>query len=198
MEETLFYVLGVALVVTALALSAVGLRWESFPARRGIMVGLMAMVGAIVVATGAFAWLNADEEQDEHAAEHAEERQAAFEEEQAEIEAEQVAEEPPPQPGGQAEGGAQAAAAEGEALFTDLGCGGCHTLEAAGSTGTTGPVLDQVLKGKDEAFIRESIVNPNAQIASGFDPDIMPQTYGQDLTPEELDALVAYVAQSTR
>ena len=197
MEETLFYVLGIALVVAALALSAVGLRRESFPTNRGILIGLTALVGAVVLATAAFAWLNAEEEQDEHAAERAAERQAAFEEEQAEIEAEQVAEEPPPQAGGQEAGGAPAAA-EGEALFADFGCSGCHTLEAAGSTATTGPVLDQALKGKDEAFIRESIVNPNAQIASGFAPDIMPQTYGQDLTPEELNTLVAYIAQSTR
>jgi cytochrome c551/c552 len=198
MEETLFYVLGIALVIAALILSGVGLRWGSFPPNRGALLGITALIAAMVLATGAFAWMNAEEEQDEHAAEHAAERQEAFEEQQAEAEAEQVAEEPAPEPGGEAGGGEEAAAAEGETLFTDLGCGGCHTLQAAGSTGTTGPVLDETLSDKDEAYIRQSIVDPNAEIASGFGPDIMPQDYGQDLTPQEIDALVAYVSQSTR
>src|SRR5215218_10698117 len=58
--------------------------------------------------------------------------------------------------------------AQGKALFVSQGCGGCHTFKAAGTSGQTGPNLDQTLKGKDEAYIRESIVDPNATIASGF------------------------------
>ncbi len=37
-----------------------------------------------------------------------------------------------------------AAAASGPQLFASAGCGGCHTLAAAGSTGTVGPNLDQL------------------------------------------------------
>jgi cytochrome c oxidase subunit 2 len=53
-----------------------------------------------------------------------------------------------------------------------------------------------VLKGKDAAFIRESIVNPNAEIAQGFQPNIMPQDYGQKLSDKQLNDLVAFLSQS--
>ena len=53
-------------------------------------------------------------------------------------------------------------------MFESQGCTGCHTLAAAGSTGTTGPDLDGALKGKSTAFIKESIVDPNAEIAEGL------------------------------
>jgi mono/diheme cytochrome c family protein len=71
----------------------------------------------------------------------------------------------------------------GVAVFNDQGCGSCHTLAAAGSTGNVGPNLDEALQGKDAAFIHQSIVNPNAVVAEGFQPGIMPQNYGQSLTP---------------
>ena len=58
---------------------------------------------------------------------------------------------------------------DGKTIFTDAaGCGACHTLADAGTTGTIGPDLDKVLKGKDEAFIQQSIVDPNAEIADGL------------------------------
>jgi cytochrome c oxidase subunit 2 len=74
-------------------------------------------------------------------------------------------------------------------------CGGCHKLADAGTAGGVGPDLDQVLKGKDEAFIRQSIVDPNAEIAEGFDKGIMPDTYEKLLTKPELDALVKYLEE---
>lgn len=86
--------------------------------------------------------------------------------------------------------------ATGRRVFTQSAspaCGACHTLADAGTTGTTGPNLDQVLKGKDAAFIRQSILQPNAQIAKGFGPNIMPPNYGSTLSKQELDALVAYL-----
>jgi cytochrome c oxidase subunit II len=88
------------------------------------------------------------------------------------------------------------AAANGRTIFTQTAqpaCGTCHTLAAAGTTGTAGPNLGQVLKGKDAAFIRQSILNPNAQIAPGFSPGIMPQNFGSSLSKAQLAALVAYL-----
>jgi cytochrome c oxidase subunit II len=102
---------------------------------------------------------------------------------------------PKPPPGAT---GAGAAAAVGKQVFTgDAGCGGCHTLADAGSTGKVGPDLDTALKGKDVAFIRESVVNPNAEIAKGFGKGIMPQDFGQTLSKQQLDALVTYLQQAT-
>jgi cytochrome c oxidase subunit 2 len=80
---------------------------------------------------------------------------------------------------------------------TATACGACHTLADAGTTGTIGPVLDKVLKGKDAAFIRESIVTPNKLIAKGFPASVMPQDFSKTLSPAELDALVNYLAKVT-
>jgi cytochrome c oxidase subunit 2 len=84
--------------------------------------------------------------------------------------------------------------AAGKAVFTgSAGCSGCHTLADAGSTATVGPDLDKVLAGKDEAFILTSIVDPNAVIAQGYQPNIMPGNFRETLSQDQLDALVAYL-----
>ena len=75
-------------------------------------------------------------------------------------------------------------------------CGICHTLAAAGSTATTGPNLDDSLKGKDASFIMQSIVDPNAVIAQGFGPGIMPTTFSQTLTQDDISGLVDYLMTS--
>jgi mono/diheme cytochrome c family protein len=85
--------------------------------------------------------------------------------------------------------------AAGKAAYDSNGCGGCHTFTPAGSKGTIGPNLDQALKGKDAEFVRESIVDPNAEIAEGFQPNVMPQTYGQQLTSKQIADLVAFLLQ---
>jgi len=99
---------------------------------------------------------------------------------------------PPGEPGEAGEAGEDAGAPDGKALFADNGCGGCHALADAGTTGGTGPNLDEALADKDAAFIEESIVDPSAEIAEGFS-DIMPPNFEQTLQPEELDALVKYL-----
>ena len=81
----------------------------------------------------------------------------------------------------------------GKAVFVDTGCGSCHTFEAAGTSGTTGPNLDESLQGKDEQYIFNAIVNPDAQIAEGFQPGLMPQTYGEQLDEKQLGDLVAFM-----
>jgi mono/diheme cytochrome c family protein len=83
--------------------------------------------------------------------------------------------------------------AAGKAVFTETGCGGCHTFQAAGAKGTVGPDLDKALKGKDAAFIEESITDPNAEVASGFAQGIMPQDYGTKLDSKQLADLVAFL-----
>jgi plastocyanin len=80
MEETLFYVLGGALVVVALAASAVGLRAETFPPSRGALSAGLAVFAGLVLATTTFAVLNARKEQKDRRAEQAEEATAQEEE----------------------------------------------------------------------------------------------------------------------
>src|SRR6476659_1043975 len=72
MDETLFYVFGIALVLSALALSALGLRSESFPPSRIVLAGVVAYFVALVGATATFAVLNARDEQRKRDAEQVE------------------------------------------------------------------------------------------------------------------------------
>jgi mono/diheme cytochrome c family protein len=90
----------------------------------------------------------------------------------------------------------------GKAVFAANGCGGCHTLAAAGATGKVGPDLDdltaEAAKAGEplEAFIKESIVSPSAYIAPGYSDGIMPATFGSSLKPQQLADLVAFLNQS--
>jgi cytochrome c oxidase subunit 2 len=96
-------------------------------------------------------------------------------------------------------GGATGDPAAGKEVFSTTAqppCGSCHTLAEANASGTVGPDLDQVLKGKDAAFIHESIVDPDAEIASGFSAGIMPAVYGDQLDEQQLADLVAFLEQS--
>lgn len=43
------------------------------------------------------------------------------------------------------------------------------------------------------AFIRESIVKPNAYISPGYPRGVMPQTFGKSLTKPQIDDLVAFM-----
>ena len=84
--------------------------------------------------------------------------------------------------------------AAGKALFASNGCGGCHTFEAAGSSGAVGPNLDEVLEGKDAEFVHQSIVEPNAEVAEGYNAGVMPSF--QQLSEDQVNDLVAFLTQS--
>ena len=72
-------------------------------------------------------------------------------------------------------------AAAGKDWFMQSGCGACHTFTPAGSHGTIGPDLDKLkasatTAGQElDAFIAASIMDPNAYIAPGFKPGVMPK-----------------------
>jgi cytochrome c oxidase subunit II len=101
--------------------------------------------------------------------------------------------------GRQTSGGGNA----GAAVFAQNGCGSCHTLEEANATGTTGPSLEELPQEAQragqplEAFVRESIVEPDAYVERGFTAGVMPKTYA-DLPEEQIDALVQYLVRSSR
>jgi mono/diheme cytochrome c family protein len=91
----------------------------------------------------------------------------------------------------------------GEQIFVSgtpggaLSCGSCHTMQAAGTSGTTGPNLDKVLTSDPPSATRESIVDPNKEIVPGYRANVMPPNYATALTPQQLDAVVNYVYHST-
>jgi plastocyanin len=76
MNETLFYVFGIALIISAIAVSAVGLKFENFPPNRGILAGVVLYFAALVGLTAVFAVLNAQDEQAHREAEQAAEASA--------------------------------------------------------------------------------------------------------------------------
>ena len=91
----------------------------------------------------------------------------------------------------------------GKAVFDEQGCGSCHTFSAAQASGDVGPDLDDLpaearRAGKPlEAFVRESIVEPDAYVERGFSANLMPETYG-GLPKQQLDALVQYLVEGGR
>ena len=100
--------------------------------------------------------------------------------------------------GGSSGGGGDATA--GKAVWVAQGCGSCHTLAAAGSSGNVGPDLDTALAGDAGStpladFVRESIVDPDKVIASGFTAGLMPTDFGTKLSSADIDNLVALITQ---
>lgn len=100
---------------------------------------------------------------------------------------------PPPEPAPRTTGGASGSVEAGKTLFRVSGCGGCHTFAAAGTSGTTGPDLDESLAGKDAAYAEQAIVDPDADVAEGYSPGVMPQTYEQQFSPEQIADLVTFL-----
>ena len=73
-------------------------------------------------------------------------------------------------------------ATDGKSVFVQAGCGSCHTLKAAGSSGTVGPNLDQ-LKAAEPRVLKQ-VTNGGA---------VMPAFKGR-LTPAQIQAVAKYVA----
>jgi mono/diheme cytochrome c family protein len=84
----------------------------------------------------------------------------------------------------------------GAQVFASNGCGNCHTLAAAESGGVTGPNLDEVLPGETQAHVEEMVKDPNAEIAKGYPPNVMPQNYEQLLSSKEIEDLVKYLLEN--
>lgn len=87
--------------------------------------------------------------------------------------------------------------AEGQSLFEDLGCRECHAgPEAVGPSleglfGTEVTLQTGQTVTVDEGYVRESILNPGAQLVQGYE-DVMP-SFQDRLDDQQLDALVAYI-----
>jgi len=93
---------------------------------------------------------------------------------------------------------------DGKAVFTSAGCGACHAFTPAGTTAAVGPNLDNVAAdakkaGQDPAaYVKESILNPNKVVAPGYKPDVMPGNFGDSLSAQQVDALVAYLTAGSK
>lgn len=120
---------------------------------------------------------------------------SASEAESAEAERAETAE---PAAGEEPEAGTAGGSSSGTQLFTSSGCGSCHTLAAAGSTGEVGPNLNEFLAPDDDTQgVEVMIVEPNSELAEGYPANVMPQDYGQTLSSAEVHQLAEYLVEST-
>ncbi|HEY2437041.1 MAG TPA: c-type cytochrome [Solirubrobacteraceae bacterium] len=103
-------------------------------------------------------------------------------------------------------------AAAGKAVFTGVGgCGSCHTLAAAGTSGTVGPNLDKDLRincatpqskkirgATLPQCIQTAIVKPYAYLPAGYAAGVMPNNFSQTLSPSQIKALVTFISSATK
>ena len=86
------------------------------------------------------------------------------------------------------------------------GCATCHSVEpdkklvgpslAGIATDAASTVKEADYKGQAKTaqdWLRESITNPNADIAEGFQPNLMPQNMKDELSSQEINSLIAYL-----
>jgi len=79
-------------------------------------------------------------------------------------------------------------------IIRGAGCIGCHKIDGEG--GAIGPDLTHVGSRLSGNLIRESILNPDAKVAKGYEKfkGIMPKMFGNQLTAAQLEALVQFLA----
>ena len=109
--------------------------------------------------------------------------------------------------GGDAAAEASAGGASGDpvklglAVATQYACVSCHTPDGKTGVGPTWKGLsghevelaDGSKANADDAYLKESITTPNAKVVKGFQPNVMPATFGTQLKPEQIDQLIAYI-----
>jgi cytochrome c oxidase subunit 2 len=110
---------------------------------------------------------------------------------------------PTPSPPTKGQPGGQPSVAA-KSIFTSNGCSNCHTLTAAGAAGKLGPDLDKLPAEAQKAgqplaaFVKTSIVDPNAYVEPTFPKGVMPSNFGQTISQSDLATLVQYLIQSSK
>jgi cytochrome c oxidase subunit 2 len=106
-----------------------------------------------------------------------------------------------PPPGG---GGSSSGSAVAISVFTKNGCTACHTFTPIpAARGKIGPDLDNLKEAAAkagmplDAYIEQSITDPNAYITPGYKPNVMPPGFGSSIPKSQLDQLVQYLAANT-
>jgi mono/diheme cytochrome c family protein len=83
---------------------------------------------------------------------------------------------------------------DGMTMLRDGGCFGCHKLGDEGAE--VGPNFTHLGSRSNAAAIRQSILDPDAKIAAGFESmkGIMPKGLGDQMTATQLETLVSFLA----
>jgi mono/diheme cytochrome c family protein len=90
-------------------------------------------------------------------------------------------------------GGFAGGSTDPKALIKEAGCRNCHMLDGDG--GTMAPDLTHVGARRDAKSLHDKIVDPGSSITKGFEnmAGVMPKTFGTDMSPAQLDALVHFL-----
>ncbi|MHB8932681.1 MAG: cytochrome c oxidase subunit II [Bellilinea sp.] len=91
--------------------------------------------------------------------------------------------------------------ARGERWAKNNGCQSCHSVDGTASVGPTWQglfgktvtLLDGSTVTVDEAYLLTAIINPNAQVAQGSTPNVMPQTYKDSISEEQISDIVEFI-----
>jgi len=99
-----------------------------------------------------------------------------------------------PPPGGGGGPGIAGGSTDPMTMIRGAGCTACHKISGEG--GAIGPDLTQVGSRLSANLIRESILQPDAKTAKGYEKfkGVMPKTFGHQFTAEQLEALVQFLA----
>jgi mono/diheme cytochrome c family protein len=192
-KVVLLVVAGTFIVFSLVVAMVVPRRRPTFPGRRvGLFAALAAALFAAQLAT--VWWVTSTQEVE--AAEHGEPAEpetgpgetetAPGETETAPAETETVPGETQTEPAETEPGQQGGDPAAGKAVFASAGCGACHTLSDAGTTGAVGPNLDAAKPSFDKVVER---------VTEGKPP--MPPFKGQ-LTEQQIRDVAAYVSEATR
>lgn len=90
---------------------------------------------------------------------------------------------------------------EGMTLAQEQGCLGCHTTDGRELIGPTWKGLfgkeekldDGTTVTVDDAYLRESILDPNAKIVERFVDNIMPRDFRDRLSDQQIEAIIEYI-----
>lgn len=86
-----------------------------------------------------------------------------------------------------------APATTAKAVVEKYGCSLCHDLFGSGAS--VGPKLAGIGLRKNHEALRHAILDPNAEIAKGFQKDIMPQDFAKRMRASELELIVDYLSE---
>jgi cytochrome c oxidase subunit 2 len=94
----------------------------------------------------------------------------------------------------------------GLAIATSTGCTACHSADGSDSVGPTWLGLygsgrdfeDGDSAPADDAYLRESIIDPPLRVVVGYPGNLMPTLYGDSLSDQEIDQIVAYIESLAR
>ncbi len=90
------------------------------------------------------------------------------------------------------EGEAREAITEPQALIAHFTCNACHKINGVGEE--VGPELSKIGASRDRDYLRRALLNPNADIAEGFEADIMPADLSEQMYAKEVEVLLDYLA----